>query len=318
MRIKTLVMLGLAVVFGLAAVLAGNQWLMRQASLQQRSQPVVAAAPVQPTVPMTTVVVAGMPLRYGMELTPSHLREIPWPEAAVPQGAFRSVAEFLGPQGPGHTRRVVLAAMEPNEPVMGAKVTGPGQRGTLSSLIEEGMGAVTIRVNEVVGVAGFVLPGDRVDILLTRQVAGGETKPGQSAFADVVLQNVRVLAIGQTADERTEKPSIVNAVTVAVDPVGAQKVALASAAGSLSLVLRRAGETASTGSRRVSLDEIGHRTAPETATAAAPQAVTVRVTRAMKREEYTVPTGPGAAPALDTAARAPRVAAAQAAGPTAQ
>jgi pilus assembly protein CpaB len=97
------------------------------------------------------------------------------------------------------------------------------------------MKAVTIRVNDVEGVAGFVLPGDRVDVMLTRQ------QDKAVAAADVVLQNVRVLAIDQLADERTEKPSVVKAVTLEVEVTAAQKLALAATVGTLSLALRKAG-----------------------------------------------------------------------------
>ena len=98
------------------------------------------------------------------------------------------------------------------------------------------MKAVTIRVNDVEGVAGFVLPGDRVDVVLTRQ---GDKN---SAVNDVVIQDARVLAIDQVADERAEKPSVVKAVTLEVDVTDGQKLALASAVGTLSLLLRKAGE----------------------------------------------------------------------------
>ena len=98
------------------------------------------------------------------------------------------------------------------------------------------MKAVTIRVNDVEGVAGFVLPGDHVDVVLTR--------PGDKNIAinDVVIQNARVLAIDQLADERADKPSVVKAVTLEVDVTDGQKLALASTVGTLSLMLRKAGE----------------------------------------------------------------------------
>ena len=99
------------------------------------------------------------------------------------------------------------------------------------------MKAVTIRVNDVEGVGGFVLPGDHVDIVLTRQIEKG--MPHQ-----VVLQNTRVLAVDQTADERADKATVAKSVTLEVDTVDAQKLWLASSVGSLSLLLRKAGETA--------------------------------------------------------------------------
>ena len=112
------------------------------------------------------------------------------------------------------------------------------------------MKAVTIRVNDVDGVAGFVLPGDRVDVLMTRQLEK------TSAMNDVVLQNARVLAIDQVADDRTDKPSVAKAVTLEVDIIGAQRLSLASQVGSLSLALRKAGETDPMNTRLVTLADL--------------------------------------------------------------
>ena len=109
--------------------------------------------------------------------------------------------------------------------MLAGKVTGAGQRATLSAVLRDGLKAFTVRVNDVDGVAGFVLPGDRVDVALTRQV------DKNSATTDVVLQNARVLAVDQIADERTDKPSVVKAVTLEVNAVGAQKLSLAASVG---------------------------------------------------------------------------------------
>lgn len=119
----------------------------------------------------------------------------------------------------------MLAAIEANEPVLALKITGPGQRATLSALVKPGMKAVTIRVNDVEGVGGFVLPGDHVDVVLTRQIDKG------SATTQVVLQNTRVLAVDQTADERVVKATVAKSVTLEVDTVDAQKLWLASSVG---------------------------------------------------------------------------------------
>jgi pilus assembly protein CpaB len=281
MRLNTIIMLGLAMVFGGLAVVAGRTWLIRQASL---GQPQVAAVKEE-AVPTSTIVVASAPLRYGDEVNARNVREIRWPSDAIPPGAFKTVGDVVGPEG----KRIVLAAIEPNEPVLPAKITGPGQRGTLSALIEDGMGAVTIQVNEVIGVAGFVLPGDRVDVLLTRSAsADGAPAAGSNSYTDVVLQNVRVLAAGQTADERASKPAVVNAVTIEVGSVAAQKVALAAKAGSLSLVLRKAGDVASRPGRRVAINEIGQAGSP----AQSPTTTTVRVLRGMEGKDYSVPAAP--------------------------
>ena len=158
------------------------------------------------------------------------LREVPWPHEAVPAGSFSKIAELTA------SRRVVLTAIEANEPILASKITGSGQRATLSAMLGDGMKAVTIRVNDVEGVAGFVLPGDHVDVVLTRQ------QDKAVAASDVVLQNVRVLAVDQIADERAEKPSVAKAVTLEVEVTAAQKLALAATIGTFSLALRKAGE----------------------------------------------------------------------------
>src|SRR4051794_31867876 len=158
-------MIGIAVVFGLAAVLMAQKWLDRQTNRLRQAQVVPP-----PVVSTSTIVVAAEPLRFGNEISPQQLREIPWPAGAIPTGAFGSIAEILD----GKTRRVALFALEQNEPVLKTKITGPGQRASLAAVIEPGMKALTVRVNDVNGVAGFVLPGERVDVLLTRNQDKGD------------------------------------------------------------------------------------------------------------------------------------------------
>jgi pilus assembly protein CpaB len=232
-------MVGFAVVFGLLAVFVAQAWLNRQAELRLRS---MDTRPQQ-TVATRSIVVASAPLRFGAQLSAQNLREVAWAEAAIPSGTFGSINELLAPG-----KRIVLAAIEPNEPVLRSKITGPGQRATLSAVIEPGRKAVTVRVNDVEGVGGFVLPGDHVDVLMTRQ-------PGNT---DVVLQNTKVLAVDQLADDSSEKPTVVKAVTLEVDTVAAQKLSLAASLGSLSLVLRKAGEAELEGTRRVTVGDLGN------------------------------------------------------------
>jgi len=118
--------------------------------------------------------------------------------------------------------------------ILPGKVTTPGQRAKLSTAITPGMRAVSISVNDVLGVAGFVLPGDRVDVMLTRN-------DGTGPFVDVLLQGVRVVAIDQTADDRADQPSVVRTVTFEVSTDEAQKLTLAANIGTLSLALRNIG-----------------------------------------------------------------------------
>ena len=202
MRTSTFVMIGFAVLFGLLAVFLAQTWLNNQAEQRMREP---RGAAEKPRRRRARIVVASKPLRFGDELTSAALREMPWPDDALPAGAFGKIAELTA------GKRVVLMPIDTNEAVLASKITGPGQRATLSAMLSDGMKAVTIRVNDVEGVAGFVLPGDRVDVVLTR--AGDKN----NAINDVVLQNVRVLAIDQLADERADKPSVVKAVTLEVD-----------------------------------------------------------------------------------------------------
>jgi pilus assembly protein CpaB len=273
-RRSTIVMIAFAVTFGLLAVFVAQSWLNSQAELRIKS----LEANKKPTN-TRTIVVAAKPLRFGNELTAAQLREAAWPEDAVPAGSFAKISDLLSAG-----RRVALTAIEPNEPVLNNKVTGPGQRATLSAMLRPGLKAVTVRVNDVDGVAGFVLPGDRVDVALTRQ------NDKQNATSDVVLQNVRVLAVDQIADERTDKPSVVKAVTLEVDVAGAQKLSLAASVGHLSLMLRKAGEVGSEHTRRITLSDLSVSTMPVTQERSDHAGMTtVAVRRALTRQEYSVP-----------------------------
>jgi pilus assembly protein CpaB len=265
-------MIAVAAVFGLLAVFVAQSWLNSQAEARLRSLEAQKARPVS----AQTIVVASRQLRFGNELSASVLREMPWPADAVPQGAFRSIPEVLTAG-----KRVVLTAIEANEPVLASKITGLGQRATLSATIGEGHKAVTIRVNDVDGVAGFVLPGDRVDIMLSRQLEKN------SAINDVVLKNTRVLAVDQLADERSDKPSVAKAVTLEVDLAGAQKLSLASQVGTLSLALRKAGDQDSTASRPITLaDLVNSRSSDDPDDHG--KFATISVTRAMNKTIYSV------------------------------
>ena len=270
MRASTIVMIGFAVVFGLLAVFIAQVWLNNQANMRAKNLDAN-----RPQMTSQTVVVAKQALRFGTELNASMLQEVPWPSNALPSGTYAKIQDIVS-----GGRRVVLSAIEANEPVLALKITGPGQRATLSALVKPGMKAVTIRVNDVEGVGGFVLPGDHVDVVLTRQVEKG------NATTQVVLQNTRVLAVDQTADERAAKATVAKSITLEVDTIDAQKLWLASSVGSLSLLLRKAGETAEVRTRKVTLNDLGTNEPVSTDKAAT---VTVVVTRASAKQEYTVP-----------------------------
>ncbi len=289
MRTSTIVMIAFAVLFGLLAVFLAQTWLNNAADQRLRS----LEAQRKGAPPTRTIVVAGKALRFGDVLSARSLREVPWPEDALPAGAFGKIGELTA------SKRIVLIPIDVNEAILASKITGPGQRATLSATLQDGMKAVTIRVNDVEGVAGFVLPGDRVDVVLTRR-GDNETHVNgvtmKIAINDVVIQNARVLAIDQVADERSEKPSVVKAVTLEVGVTDGQKLALASAVGSLSLMLRKAGQVADDKTRPVTLTDLGKAIAPSGDS----RFVTIGVTRPslsskgneeapFKRDEINVP-----------------------------
>jgi pilus assembly protein CpaB len=269
MRLGTILMFLVAAVLGIAAALSIRAWLEGQS----------ATAGVE----AETLVVAATPLRYGTELHEGNLREIAWPSNAIPQGGFKTRSELL--QG---EKRVVLSAIEANEPILQQKITGPGQRATLSALIDSNMTAVTVRVNDVGGVGGFVLPGDYVDVFLTRTER-------EHSYTDVLLQNVRVLGIDQIADDRTDKPKVAKAVTLELTTEAAQKVVLAASVGSISLSLRGVGSAGRPDTRRVTLSDLS-----QTSIVGAPDrqdektsekddfSIIIGVTRSLKRTEYPV------------------------------
>ena len=287
MRLSTVLMLLFAAALAVASGFAAQTWLEQQ---RLSGEPAI----VEKRVPTGTIVVANEALRFGTELSAANLRVIEWAAGSAPDGAFTSIAELLS----ANERRVVLSAIETNEPILKWKITGPGQRASLSAVLKEGMKAVTIRVNDVNGIAGFVLPGDRVDVLLTRTERDPNDAKSKHVFNDVILQNIRVLGVDQLADDRTEQAVVVKAVTLEVSTVDAQRVTLASNVGQLSLALRPAGLTAQSITQRISDDDlVGAPNLPAASSpGAAPGPVTgsisrsrkVTVTRQVHRTEYTV------------------------------
>lgn len=292
MRIGTVLMLVFAVVFGVGAVFLSNIWL-------ESRQPVAAAASDNVQLE-DTVVVAAIPLRFGDRLSEENTREIPWTASVLPDGSFRTRAELIESE---EGDRQVLTSIEANEPILNWKITGAGERASLSSVLADGTRAVSIRVNDVLGVAGFVLPGDRVDIMLTRE-------ENKETFVDVLLQGVKVLAIDQSANDREENPIVVKTVTVEVQTVEAQKLVLAAGVGQLSLALRESASGDEEVTRRISLGDLSGEPArilvPEAVVAEVepdikeiapnvvpvrPTTVSVGVTRGVVRDTYDVPIG---------------------------
>jgi pilus assembly protein CpaB len=201
--------------------------------LRGRQQGATEAQAAVPKTELATIVVARADIPFGHKLAADLVRLQPWPKDALPTGAFTSLDELLGGTGaePRRVRRIIAAG----EPVIAAKVSGFGEKVTIADVIDPTKRAVAIKVNDVTGVAGFITPGDKVDVVLTRQLEN------QDLRADTILQNVTVRGVDQVADEDRDKPAVVRTVTVEVGPEEAQKLALAQQAGTLSLLLRNLG-----------------------------------------------------------------------------
>jgi pilus assembly protein CpaB len=223
LRRQSLIALGVAIVLGLVAVYIAN--IVFSAREKQ-----VAVSP-QGT---TKVAVAAVPLDFGVDITADKVRFIDYPTASLPAGSFRSMAELL----PAGKRRTALRPISTNEPILASKLTGEGQNATIAALLPDGMRAAAVRINDVSGVAGFIKPNDSVDVLVTRQTVGAD---GGEQVSDVLLQNIRVMALDQDAKSADGQPIIAKTATLEVSPLDAQKLALAQQVGSLSLVLRKPG-----------------------------------------------------------------------------
>ncbi len=246
MRKSTVIILAVAISMGGSAAYLTHSWLKDQTS-----------GAVQPA---GTIVVAAESLAYGTTINPDNVVEIPWFSNALPEGAFALKDDLLN-----SGRRVVLSPLKRGEAVLRSKITGPGQRASLASLLDEGKRAVTVSVDDVRGVAGFVLPGDFVDIV----IIADDGSPKRQSYSDILLEHVKVLAIDQVASEGEGQPTVAKAVTVEVTKEQAQKILLATNIGKLSLILARPVESKPDPNRRVSENDIG-RTRPEPVRPAAP------------------------------------------------
>jgi pilus assembly protein CpaB len=245
----------------------------------------------QASTPTTrTIVVAATPIDVGVVIVDGHLSEITWNSSTLPDGAFGSKQEFLS------ARRFALTPIARNEPVLRSKVAESGQGGLLSALLDKNMRAVTVRVDDVSGVAGFILPGSRVDIAMirTEQTAGNPS----STSSNIILQNVKVLATDQVTGVTMEKANLLaRAVTLEVSSEDAQKVLIAEKVGKLSLILRQNGGTDSESRRITERDLSSFQLEPAKAEAKeviAPvkrETTTVIIVRGAKAEEYSVKNG---------------------------
>lgn len=230
------------------------------------------ATPVQ--AQFVRVLAAKEALNQGDRLSPGQLKWVDWPAGKVPKGAFTSTGSVFGRDN--DQRRYVLRRIEPGELILPAKLSRPNEPGRISFELPAGMRAVSIRIDAVTGVAGFVAPGDHVDILLTH-------KSGALLVNQVVLQAIEVLAVDQTDDTETSSPRVGRTATVAVTTPQAQKLALAQQSGKLSLMLRPQGDAGKNAPGALDSTVLAGPAGP----APAPKR-TIRVRRGISAEEVTI------------------------------
>jgi len=204
---RPLIVILVSLVVGAAAVAVAARWVAMQASIAT-----------------TQVVVAARDLEVGTRLGPDMVQVVDWPAGVALKEPFASADKVKD--------RVINTQVLRGEPIVAAKLAAPGEKGGLSAVLEQGTRAITVRVNEIVGVAGFALPGNYVDVMVNT--------PDESnhPVSKIVLQRILVLAVAQEVSTGDNKPRVVNAVTLQVTPQEAEQIDLARSIGSLSLVLR--------------------------------------------------------------------------------
>lgn len=228
MRVVTIVSLAASAVLGLGALFVAKIALPNAAAAQ--------AAPRE--IAGSPMVVASRPLKFGEKLEAGMLTVIKVPQNAVPQGAFTAVAQVLGADHGGPP--VVLTPIAQHEALLTTKISGPGSRPTVAAEIADGMRAYSFKVTDATGVGGHALPGDRVDVVLLRDLT--PQGPERTYISYIVVQNAKVLGVDLNADPTSDKPASPNTATLEVSVEDSQKLSMASTLGTLSLALRKSGE----------------------------------------------------------------------------
>ncbi|HEY6869748.1 MAG TPA: Flp pilus assembly protein CpaB [Novosphingobium sp.] len=222
---RNLIIVGVAIFLGLIAVWLGDVYF---SSVQQRE---VAVAQQNR---LARIVVATQDVPFATPLTGQNVRLVNWPESSVPTGAFTSLEQATA-------NRVALRPLVAGEPVLASNVSGNSARASIAANLPPGQVAYTIQINDVTGVGGFARPGDVVDVLMTRNMPGDSAGPTDK-LNDLVLHAVPLLAIDTIADQSKSQPAVGKTATLQVSAADAQKLALASQIGVLSLALRNVAD----------------------------------------------------------------------------
>lgn len=242
---RALAMLALSLLIGGLALTMAVRWMKERSS-----------------VTTTDVVVAAKDIQLGTQLSPDMIKVVHWPAQSKPAGAFNNPTALPG--------RVLNSSVVAGEPIVDAKLAAAGSMGGLSALIAPGSRAISVKVNEVMGVAGFALPGNYVDVLVHAE--DEQDRP----FSRIVLERILVLAVDQESGRDETKPKVVKAVTLQVTPEEAEKLDLARGIGTLSLALRNQIDTAAAETRGAKVADLvtgGQQPAPTPAAASVPEAV---------------------------------------------
>lgn len=263
-NIKALVVLVVAIIAGVVAVFMADRYMKQQGE----------------SVGGARVVVASQDLVLGTRLTPEAMQAVDWPRNSVPEGASDKTDQLV--------TRVVKTNILRGEPILETKLAPAGTTGGLASLIEEGKRAMTVSVNEIVGVAGFALPGNYVDILVNTQ--DEKSKDPSKQISKIVLERVLVLAVAQEASTDQTKPKIVSSVTFQVTPEEAEKIDLARSVGTLTLVLRNQVDKTPADTTGALKQELLHGTTMQEEPPK-PEVVTKRVVRRVYVKPVAKPTG---------------------------
>ena len=274
MNARTIATLAVAILLGLVAVVLVRNYL-------GSARP---ANPTQTALATRPVVVAAQPIERGVALQAPLLKVVNYPADAVPADAFVSISQLTPPASTG---RLALRSLAANEPVLAASISGPGGKLNLSTVVSPGMRAISLRSSDVAGVAGFVLPGDRVDILLTRAVGA---KDEVTTVTQALAEDVLVLGVDQLSSQETDKPVVARAITVQVTPEQAQKIWLGQAVGAISFSLRHVADDAPLARKAITSQELGFtpRQAIARAIRRAPGVYQVKVTRGIDTAGYDV------------------------------